>query len=242
MGKMGILGKAKLLAALCLGFSYPAFGACQVIVSNYTLTSDVNDCFEIYGAYVVFDGNGHKIYGSSSQASDKVIAVRGYNTTVKNLEVDCNTKLTGIDVSRAGNSRVDGIRISNCTYGVRNSESGLDVSGILDHGSNMINNTFDVISSDQSSGHLYTYDLDGYHNGTGYGVYSAFTAYYDSYSLYYLKSIGMIASSNWYFWINHTQFFGNTNYDLYLINVANAYLTQVRQPIIRNSNSRVITD
>jgi hypothetical protein len=243
MNKSGMI---KILAAFGLGFTYQAFGACKAIYSNYSLNSDVYDCFEIYGANVVFNGNGHKIYGSAAQASDKIIKVRASNVTVKNADIDCNTKLTGIDFGNAGNSsRVSDIRIRNCSTGILNAGTGLDVTGISDGGSNMLNNYVDVLSNDQSSNHVYTYYLDGFSNGTGFGVYTGNTAYYDSYSIFYLRAMGMAAIANSFFWLNHTSFFLNTNWDLYLVSVPAAYLTKVSMSSahkIMNSNSKVITN
>jgi hypothetical protein len=237
------MAKLGLLAALGLGLGYQAFGACTVVYSNYTLNSDVYGCFEIYGPNVVFNGNGHRIIGTGAQTSDKIIAVKGYNVTVKNADIDCNTKLTGIDVSNAGNSsRVDDIRIRNCTYGIRNTHSGLDITGKSDGGSNMLNNFMDVVSIDPTANHTYTYYLDGFNNGSGYGVYTATVPYYDGFSIFYNRSIGMIASANTFFWLNYTQFTANTKYDLYLYNVPTAYLTHVLlgSTGLLNVNSKVV--
>jgi hypothetical protein len=236
----------KILAVFGMGFAYQAFGACTAIYSNYSLNSDVNNCFTIYGTNVVFNGNGHKISGSGAQTSDKIIAVRGYNVTVKNAIIDCNTKLTGIDFYNAGNaSRVDDIQIQNCTYGILNAGTGLDVTGKLNGGSNMINNNMDLVSNDQTSNHVYTYNLDGSHDGTGIGIYTGNTAYYDSYSVFYSRAMGMVAVADYYFWLNHTSFFLNTNWDLYLVGVPAAYLTKVSTSSahkIMNSNSKIITN
>jgi hypothetical protein len=243
MEKSGML---KILTALGLGFAYQAFGACTVIYSNYSLNSDVSNCFEIYGTNGVFNGNGHRIYGSAAQTSDKIIKVRGYNVTVKNVDIDCNTKLTGIDFLNAGNSsRVSDIRIRNCSTGILNAGTGLDVAGITDGGSNMINNFVDVLSNDQSSNHVYTYNLDGSSNGTGFGVYTSNTPYYDANSIFYLRAVGLAGIANSFFWLNHTSFIFNTNWDLYLVAVPAAYLTQVSlgsAHTIMNYNSKIIAN
>jgi hypothetical protein len=234
----------KMLAVFGLGFAYQAFGACTAIYSNYTLNSDVSNCFEIYGSNVVFNGNGHKITGSSAQASDKIIKVRAYNVTVKNVKIDCNTKMTGIDFSNAGNSsRVTDISIKNCTSGIMNAGTGLDVTGFSDGGANMMNNYTDVLSNDQSSNHVYTYSLDGFSNGTGIGVYAGNVPYYDSNSTFYLRAMGLIGVANSFFWLNHSHFAVNTNWDLYLIGIPAAYLTQVTTTSthkIMNSGSNII--
>ena len=232
----------KAIAAFSLGLTYPAFGACTVIVSNYTLPSDVSGCFEIYGANVVFDGNYHKVTGSAAQASNTVITVYGWNTTVKNVEVDCNTKLTGIQASNAGpNSKLDQIRVNNCTYGVFNTGTGLNINGRMDGGNNMMNNAIGVVSVDKNANHTYTTYVDAFGNDKPYGVY-VMAPYYDYYGLYYFHQTALIASGNTFFWLNYSAYFANKQLDMSLYNIPNAYMSGVRYEKINSVNTNIIKD
>jgi hypothetical protein len=235
----------KSIAALSLGLAYHAFGACTVIVSNYTLPSDVTGCFEIYGANVVFDGNFHKITGSSAQTSNAIITIYGWNTTVKNVEVDCNTKLQGILANSAGPaSSLSEIRVNNCTYGVFNTNSGLNVSGRTDGGNNMMNNAIDVVSADSRANHTYTIHVDAFGNQKPIGVYTYTVPYYDYYGLYYGRQTGLLANANTFFWLNHSAYFFNTNWDMDLYNIPAAYMTQVTNDVfkVRTTNTKIIRD
>jgi hypothetical protein len=231
------------MVALGLGMAYQAFGACTVIVSNYTLPSNVSGCFEIYGANVVFDGNYHKITGSTSQASNTIITIYGWNTTVKNVDIDCNTKVQGIFASSAGTSvKVNDIRVSNCTYGVFNANSGVNVTGRRDGGNNMLNNAIDIVNIDSRANHLYTSYIDGFGNGKAFGVYTATAPYYDYYGLYYGRQTGILANGNTFFQLNHTYLFANKNWDMDLSNIPNAYLTQVSYDVfkLKKTNTNII--
>jgi hypothetical protein len=238
-------GKLKVMAALCLGIGYPSFGACQAIYANFTMPSNKSTCYEIYGSNVTFNGNGYKLTGTTAQASSVLIAVKGYNVTVKNVEIDCNTKATGIEYTNAGTSKAEAIRISNCTYGVRKINTGLNISGKLDGGSNMMNNFFDVINTDVGSTNMYTADLDGFQYGSGYGVFTNYAPFYDYRSLFYQKRIAIIAASNSYFWLNKTSFFLNKVNDLYVNSVPTVYLSGVSwgfgYQTILNINSKIVT-
>jgi hypothetical protein len=235
----------KTIAALGLGLAHHAFGACTIIVSNYTLQSDVTGCFDIYGANVVFDGNNHTISGSAAQTSNTIITVYGYNTTVKNVNIDCNTKLMGVHPNNAGpSSNLSDIRVTNCTYGVFNTASGLNISGKLDGGNNMLNNAIDIVSIDKNSNHTYTSDLDSFGNWKAFGVYTSIAPYYDYSSFFYGHQTGLLANGNTYFWLNHTGFTLNKNWDLDLSNIPAAYFTQVSHEFgkLKTYNTKIISD
>jgi hypothetical protein len=245
MEKVGRTGVLKTAAALLLGFGHHAFGACQVIWSNYTVPANASTCYEIWGSNITFNGNNKKITGTSAQTSNTIIAVKGINVTVKNVEINCNTKLTGIDFENAGASKAEGIRISNCYYGVWKKNTGLSVTGVFDGGSNMMNNFFDVLSNDGTSKNIYTADVDAYANGGGYGLYATTSPFYDYRSIVYAKNFGVIAAENSFFWMNQSQLSLNSHHDLYLYSVAAAYLTNVllgsgAGKQILNYNSNVI--
>ena len=229
MDKMGssVLWKACVLAIL--GFGYHAYGACIKVYGNFNLASDIFTCYEIYGNNITFNGNGHTVYGNPSQSSNIVINVMGTNNvTVKNVTVDCNTKSTGIEFDNAGSSNATDIMVKNCYVGVQKSNTNLNVVG-LGGGtlSNMINNSMDVNSFDGTSTYIYTSYLDGYNNGTGFGVHVDTSPYYDYNSVFYLKNVGLLANNNSFFWLDHTYFFANTSKDLMLYNIPAAYLSSV---------------
>lgn len=235
----------KTIAALSLGLAYQAFGACTVIVSNYTLPYDVSGCFDIYGANVVFDGNNHKITGSSAQSSNTIITIHGYGTTVKNVNIDCNTKLQGIFANSAGSSiNANDVRVTNCTYGVFNTNSGMSVSGKEDGGNNFLNNAIDIVSIDSRASYTYTSYLDAYGNNKAFSVYTATAPYYDYSSLIYGHQTGLLANGNTFFWLNYTFFFANSNLDLDLSNIPAAYLTQVTHDVFktRTNNTKIIAN
>jgi hypothetical protein len=240
MKKSGVF---KAIAALGLGLAYNAFGACTVIVSNYSLPSNVTGCFDIYGANVVFDGNYHKITGTTAQASNTIITVHGWNTTVKNVDIDCNTKVQGVWATSAGPSvNVSDVRISNCTYGVFNANSGVNVTGRNDGGNNMTNNAIDIVSLDANANHTYTYHIDGFGNGKAFGVYTYTAPFYDYYGYYYGRQTAILANGNTFFWLNHSALFGNKNYDMDLSNIPAAYLTQVLYDVfkVKQTNTNII--
>jgi hypothetical protein len=241
MKKSGVF---RTIAALSLGLAYHAFGACTVIVSNYTLPGDVTGCFDIYGANVVFDGNLHKITGTTAQASNTIITIHGYGTTVKNVDIDCHTKVQGVWATSAGTSvNVSNVRVNNCTYGVFNANSGVNVSGRMDGGNNFLNNAIDIVSIDSRANHTYTYNLDCYGNNKPYGVYTSVAPYYDSYSYFYGRQKGILADGNTFFWLNHTALFANT-LDMDLSNIPAAYLTQVTYDIfkVKKTNTTIISN
>jgi len=218
----------KTIAALSLGLGYHASEACWTIVSNYTLPYDVSGCFDIYGANVVFDGNFHKITGTSAQTSNTIITIHGYGTTVKNVDIDCNTKLQGIFANSAGSSiNASNVRVNNCTYGVFNTNSGVNVSGREDGGNNFLNNAIDIVSIDSRANHTYTSYLDSYGNNKAFSIYTSVAPYYDYSSIIYGHQTGLLANGNTFFWLNYTGFYINTNWDMDLSNIQSAYLTQV---------------
>lgn len=233
----------KTIAALGLGLAQHAFGACTVIVSNYTLPSDVSGCFDIYGANVVFDGNYHKITGSAAQTSNTIITIHGYGTTVKNVDVDCNTKVQGIFATSAGPSvTVSDVRVNNCTYGFFNANSGVNVSGRMDGGNNFLNNAIDIVSFDSRANHTYTSYLDAFGNNKAFGVYTSVAPYYDYYGLFYGRQTALLADGNTFFWLNHSSFFFNKNWDMDLSNIPAAYMTQVSSELFktRTTNTTII--
>jgi hypothetical protein len=242
MGKSGVLGAA---AALLLGFGHEAFGACVQVYQNYTVPANASTCYEIWGSNMTFNGNGKTITGTSAQASNTVILVRGYNVTVKNVIVNCNTKLTGIEFTNAGNSKAEAVRSSNCYYGVLKNNTGLTVTGLQDGGINMLNNFFDVLSNDGTSTNIYTYDLDVAANGGGYGLYATTSPFYDYSSVIYLKNFGVIAAANTFFWMNTTWLGLNSHHDLYVNNVPTVYLQKVSLTSngkqLLNVNSNIVT-
>jgi hypothetical protein len=231
----------KTIAALGLGLGHHAFGACTVIVSNYTLPYDVSGCYDIYGANVVFDGNFHKITGSAAQTSNTIITVHGYGTTIKNVDIDCNTKLQGIFANSAGPSiNANSVRVSNCTYGVFNTNSGVNISGRDDGGNNFSNNAIDVVSVDSRANHTYTSQLDSFGNGKAFGIYTSTAPYYDYSSIFYVHQTGLLANANTFFWLNYTGFYVNTNWDMDLSNIQNAYLTQVVGSKVKSYNTNIV--
>jgi hypothetical protein len=235
----------KIIVALGLGLAYHAFGACTVIVSNYTLPYDVSGCYDIYGSNVVFDGNLHKITGSAAQASNTIITIHGYGTTVKNVDIDCNTKVQGIWANSAGPSlNANNVRINNCTYGVFNTNSGINVSGRLDGGNNFMNNAIDIVSIDKRSNHTYTSDLDSFGNNRAFGIYTDTAPFYDYRSLFYGHQTGLLAYSNTFFWLNQTSFFLNNNWDMDLNNIPAAYWTKVNATFgkVKVTNTNIITN
>ena len=233
----------KSIAALSLGLAYHAVGACTVIVSNYTLPSDVSGCYEIYGANVVFDGNFHKITGSAAQTSNTIITVHGYGTTVKNVDIDCNTKLQGIFANSAGPSiNAENVRVNNCTYGVFNTNSGMSISGREDGGNNFMNNAIDVVSIDSRANHTYTSNLDSFGNGKTFGILTSYAPYYDYASLFYGHRTGLSANGNTFFWLYNSHFFINSVVDLDLSNIASAYFTGVSFNTIKKVNTNIISD
>jgi hypothetical protein len=240
MVKSGVLAAA----AMMLGFGSHAFGACQVIWNNYTMPGNKTGCYEIWGSNITFNGNGYKVTGSGAEGSNTIIAIKGYNVTVKNVEINCNTKLTGVDMTNNGTSKAMDMRISNCYYGVWRKNTNASVTGKLDGGSTFMNNTFDVLGSDGSNTTVYTYDLDANSNGYGYGVFAASCPLYDSKSIIYLKNFGMIGASNTFFWLYKTFFFANSHHDLYINAVPAAYLQGVNlgsyQKGLLNIDSKVI--
>ena len=225
---MKITAVFKTVAALGLGLTYHAFGACTVIVSNYTLPYDVSGCYDIYGANVVFDGNFHKITGTSAQSSNTIITVHGYGTTVKNVDIDCNTKLQGIFANSAGPSiNAENVKVKNCTYGVFNTNSGVSISGRDDGSNNFVNNAIDVVSIDSRANHTYTSQLDAYGNNKAYSVYTSYAPYYDYSGLFYGHQTALLANGNTFFWLNESFYFSNINWDWDLSNIPSAYMTQV---------------
>lgn len=235
----------KTIAAVGLGLTHHAFGACTVIVSNYTLPSDVSGCFEIYGANVVFDGNFHKVTGSSAQSSNTIITVYGYGTTVKNVDIDCNTKVQGLFANSAGPSiNMNDVRVSNCTYGVFNTNSGVSVSGREDGGNNFLNNAIDVVSIDSRANHTYTSYLDAYGNNKTYSVYTITAPYYDYAGLFYGHKTALLANGNTFFWLNQSFYFANINWDMDLSNIQSAYMTQVHHDFgkLKTYNTNIISD
>jgi hypothetical protein len=233
----------KSIAALSLGLAYHAFGACTVIVSNYTLPYDVSGCYDIYGANVVFDGNLHKITGSSAQTSNTIITIHGYGTTVKNVDIDCNTKVQGIWATSAGSSlNASNVRINNCTYGVFNANSGINVSGREDGGNNFMNNAIDIVSIDARANHTYTSYLDSYGNNKAFGIYTDTAPFYDYSSIIYGHQTGLLAYSNTFFWLNQTFFFFNKNWDMDLNNIPAAYMTNVHNDYgkLKKTNTNII--
>jgi hypothetical protein len=246
MGKMHQSGMLKIVAALGLGFTYPAFGECTPIYSDYTLDRDVSGCFEIRQDNVIFNGNGHTIYGNISEQDEEVIRVRASNVTVTNLAVDCNSKSVGIDFNNAGNdATASEIRVSNCIVGIENAGTGLTVSGIVDGGNNMSDNYMDVQSDGPASSFLYTIHLDGANNNKiGYGVDTWNTYYYDYYSTFYSHKYGVSAHANPYLYLYGTWFFYNSIWDVSLTNVPSAYLDLVHLGslghTLKSTNSHVV--
>jgi len=234
----------KVFAMALMGFSYQAFGACQRIYGNFNLTSDVSTCYEIYGTNLTFNGNGHKITGSSAQSSNIVLGVFGYNkVTVKNVSIDCNTKTTGIEFDNAGSSNATDIVTANCYTGVQKSNTNLNVAAKVTGGNNMLNNNFDINSFDGTSTNIYTSQLDAASSSsTGFGIHVDTSPFYDYASQIYLKNVGVIANNNSFFWLDHSWFGGfNAFRDLMLYNIPAAYMSGVNYKTAIVSNTKIIT-
>jgi hypothetical protein len=120
----------------------------------------------------------------------------------------------------------------------------LNISGRLDGGNNMLNNAIDIVSIDKNANHTYTSNIDSYGNQKAYGVDTYYAPYYDYQGFYYGHQTGLLANGNTFFWLNHTGFTFNKNWDMDLSNIPAAYMTQVTHDLfkVKTYNTTIISN